>query len=244
MEKWSVANKLLSSFSDAKNNQDQMLMEIYEAIEDDDKYTLIENLKKGANLDRSFNGVTPLIKGYTSNNYELTKYMLMVAGANPAFEASESESPIWLSLLDVNVRFFKLFTLSVSRIQKSKKNQLALIEAVKLKSVDIVRILLKIPSVKVNEKDGVGNTALHYAFGVTDKGPDDEEIIRMLIAAGADKNTANMDGQAPGDYVHTPEHSHDESLELADELNLELKPELSNKNELKNNYKPKPPGML
>ena len=55
--------------------------------------------------------------------------------------------------------------------------------------------------IKVNERDGSGNTALHYNVSKTEPTDEDIKIGQLLIAAGSDINSRNLDGQTPEDMA-------------------------------------------
>ena len=64
-----------------------------------------------------------------------------------------------------------------------------------------VEILLRHYSIRVNERDGLGNTALHYNMAKDSPTQDDLDIGKLLSAAGADSSLPNLDGKTPADLV-------------------------------------------
>lgn len=87
---------------------------------------------------------------------------------------------------------------------KSKEpitNNTALIFATKQSDVKSVELLLRHYNIKVNERDGLGNTALHYNMYKESLSSEDMEIGKMLLAAGADTNATNLDGLKPEDMI-------------------------------------------
>ena len=76
-----------------------------------------------------------------------------------------------------------------------------LIYATQQSDLDSVEILLNHYRIKVNERDGSGNTALHYNVSKTEPTDEDIKIGQLLIAAGADINSRNLDGQTPEDMA-------------------------------------------
>jgi uncharacterized protein len=70
--------------------------------------------------------------------------------------------------------------------------ELPLIDAVKSGNRDAVRALLKQPASALKPVEGDGSTALHWAVRA-----DDLEMVRLLLAAGADVKTATREGVTP-----------------------------------------------
>jgi uncharacterized protein len=70
--------------------------------------------------------------------------------------------------------------------------ELPLIEAVKSGNREAVRALLKQPSSAFKGVEGDGTTALHWAVRA-----DDLEMVRLLLAAGADVKAATREGVTP-----------------------------------------------
>ena len=70
----------------------------------------------------------------------------------------------------------------------------ALIPACERGHVDTVRLLLDRSKIDVNHINNLGWTALLEAVILSDGGPRHIEIVRLLLAAGADPNIADNDG--------------------------------------------------
>jgi hypothetical protein len=62
-------------------------------------------------------------------------------------------------------------------------------------------------------------TKRHCASGTAGKRPEAIEIIRLLIAAGADPSITNKSGRKPADYVK------DDGIKLNNTMNPEMPPE-------------------
>jgi uncharacterized protein len=74
---------------------------------------------------------------------------------------------------------------------------IALIPASERGHVDVVRYLLAESDVDVDHVNRLGWTALLEAIILSDGGPAHQEIVRMLLEAGADPDLADGDGVAP-----------------------------------------------
>jgi len=70
----------------------------------------------------------------------------------------------------------------------------ALIPACERGHVDIVKLLLEKTNVKVNHINKLGWTALLEAIVLSNGGESQQEIVRLLLAHGADKNIADKNG--------------------------------------------------
>jgi ankyrin repeat protein len=78
----------------------------------------------------------------------------------------------------------------------------ALIPACERGHVDTVRLLLERSKIDVNHINNLGWTGLLEAVILSDGGPAHIEIVRMLLAAGADPNIADKDGVSPLQHAH------------------------------------------
>ena len=70
----------------------------------------------------------------------------------------------------------------------------ALIPACERGHVDIVKLLLEKTNVKVNHINKLGWTAMLEAIVLSNGGKSQQEIVRLLLAHGADKNIADKNG--------------------------------------------------
>jgi ankyrin repeat protein len=144
---------------------------------------------------------TPLIETIRSENEELADYFLKV-GATVNFKSSEDiNDALWEALTSKKYSFLRRFINRKCLLSRSKENQIALIWATQQTDVEAVEILLTHSNIKVNERDNTGNTALHYNVSKSPHTEDDITIGKMLIAAGADINGTNFDGQTPEDMA-------------------------------------------
>ena len=87
----------------------------------------------------------------------------------------------------------------------------ALIPAGDRGHVDMVRALLD-TEIDVDHVNRLGWTALIEAVILGDGGPAHQDIVRMLLEAGADPSIADGDGVTP--LAHARERGHQEMVEL------------------------------
>ena len=77
----------------------------------------------------------------------------------------------------------------------------ALIPACERGHVDVVKLLLEKTNVKVNHINRLGWTALLEAIVLSNGGKSQQEIVRLLLAHGADKNIADKNGVTPLEHA-------------------------------------------
>lgn len=77
----------------------------------------------------------------------------------------------------------------------------ALIPACERGHVDVVKLLLERTNVKVNHINKPGWTALLEAIVLSNGGKSQQEIVRLLLAHGADKNIADRNGITPLEHA-------------------------------------------
>ena len=77
----------------------------------------------------------------------------------------------------------------------------ALIPACERGHVDVVKLLLERTNVKVNHINKPGWTALLEAIVLSNGGKSQQEIVRLLLAHGADKNIADKNGITPLEHA-------------------------------------------
>ena len=77
----------------------------------------------------------------------------------------------------------------------------ALIPACERGHVDVVKLLLEKTNVKVNHVNKPGWTAMLEAIVFSDGGKSQQEIVRLLLAHGADKNISDKNGITPLEHA-------------------------------------------
>lgn len=223
MENW---NNLSHFITEQRNDQERMQERVQimvEAALKGDKITITNLLKQGVppNCYENTDNLTPLIACIKSEQLELARYLLKVGatvsyrpqGTDALWEALRSNAHNFLELF-VSVRCKLTLENDVLKEQpiimgedgttieiEPKTNNTALIFATKASDEKAVEILLRHPYIKVNERDGLGNTALHYNVSKESMSQEDINIGKMLLAAGADSNATNLEDQTPEDMA-------------------------------------------
>ena len=207
MENWSNLNIYLTKASEDFDLNLALAKELIEFCLKNDKNGIKEALKKGASINCNDEHITPLIACMQNDNSDLVYYLLR-SGARISFKpVNNFEDAFWYALKNKKHNFLEIFvahkcilTWSIPKTDKESPRT-PLIHATIESDLRSVEILLSHYSIKVNERDGLGNTALHYNVTKENMTQDDLDIGRLLIAAGADTSIVNLEGQSPEDLA-------------------------------------------
>lgn len=207
MENWDNLNIYLTKASEESRRNEFLSKELIKYCLKNEKETVKEILKKGAPINCNDEHITPLIACIQNDNLSLGYYLLK-AGSRISYKPNANfEDAFWFSLRNKKYDFLSVFVeqrcLLEWNIPKNDKEspQTPLIFATVQSDLKAVEILLSHYAIKVNQRDGLGNTALHYNISKQEMTQDDIEIGRLLIAAGADTSIVNLDGKTPEDLA-------------------------------------------
>ncbi|MCX4028403.1 ankyrin repeat domain-containing protein [Endozoicomonas sp. SM1973] len=172
---------------------------------------LLDSSKSNINI-KSPNGDTPLLIAARKGNLELFD-LLMKHGANINVLDKNNRDILNIAAKNRNPELAKLAlshgidpTMITSRYQGS-----ALIYASAQGEVEIVTMLLNAKA-PVNRINNIGWTALLEAIILGDGSKNYIEIVRHLLAAGADKTIADRSGKTP--LIHAKEKGYSEITQL------------------------------
>jgi len=156
-------------------------------------------LDAGAAIDaRDTHGQTALLFAVQRGDLALAR-ALIGRGADINAEALNHDTP-WLlagALGRTEILAAMLDTGNVNYSIRNRYGGNALIPACERGHVETVRLLLERSQIDVNHINNLGWTALLEAVILSDGGARHIEIVRMLLAAGADPNVADKDGVSP-----------------------------------------------
>lgn len=207
MENWSNLSIYLDRANVDSKIKEALSKELIDCCLKNDKVGIKKALKMGAPINCNDEHITPLIACIQNDNSDLAAYLIR-SGARISFKPiANFEDAFWHALKNKKHNFLKMFVdnrcILEWSIPKSEKDspQTPLIYATIESDLPAVETLLTHYNIKVNEKDGKGNTALHYNVSKQDMTQDDMEIGRLLIAAGADTAIQNFEGQTPEDMA-------------------------------------------
>ena len=164
-----------------------------------DKAAVVSALNAGAAIDaRDAKLQTPLLIAIQNDNRDVAAH-LIARGADINAVAANEDTP-WLlagALGRVSMLAAMLETGKVDYTRRNRYGGNALIPACERGHVETVRLLLEHSRIDVNHINNLGWTALIEAVVLSDGGPRHIEIVRLLLAHGADPNIADRDGVSP-----------------------------------------------
>lgn len=219
MENWENLSAILDKAKEDLDRKKFLNELLVEEASKGNKETVKKVLQAGANPNCAKGEFSPLIAALKGDFVDVIDYLFKV-GANPGFKATEDfVDAVWFSVLNqkyLPLRKFIRNGCALNMHPKLKKTLLGI--ATNSSDLTAVTILLGHSRIKVNERDKEGNTALHYNMAKTEMTPDDIEIGRILLAAGASGNIPNNDGLTPQQLGATIA----EALILENELENEM----------------------
>jgi ankyrin repeat protein len=167
------------------------------AAEQNDVAGVQRLLAEGADVQaRDGRGRTALLAATERNHVESAR-LLIDAGADVNAQDRKSDSPLLLAGASGHLEILKLILRARPDFKVYNRfGGTALIPAAERGHVDIVRELLH-TDIDVNHVNRLGWTALLEAIVLSDGGPRHQEVVRLLIAGGADVNLPDRDGISP-----------------------------------------------
>jgi ankyrin repeat protein len=164
-----------------------------------DKAAAVAALNAGAAIDAHDGQLqTPLLIAIQKDNRDVAAH-LIARGADINAVAANDDTP-WLLAGALGRAPLLAAMLETGRVDYTKRNRYggnALIPASERGHVETVRLLLERSRIDVDHVNNLGWTALLEAVILSDGGPRHIEIVRLLLAAGADPNIADKDGVTP-----------------------------------------------
>lgn len=200
MENWNNLNLILDIERKDAKQLELFAKEMIDLCTKGNKEEIKKLLKKGAPLNCHEEHITPLIVCIQNDDYALASYLIK-SGASVSYRPTlEFEDALWYALKNKKHTFLKLFIEKKCILQREYNTSLTpLIYATIESDLKSVEYLLNHYNIKVNERDKLGNTALHHNLSKTEMTQDDIDIGKLLLAAGADTNITNLEGKTPED---------------------------------------------
>lgn len=167
------------------------------AAERGDTPALSRLLKEGASLlARDSGGRTALVAAAYGNHVEAAR-LLLQAGASPNVRDTVGRTAFMVAAVHGHLDILRLTLKHGADVHTlNQYGGTALIPAAHYGHVEVVRELLG-TKVNVNHVNRFGWTALIEAVILGDGGPRHTEIVRLLLAHGADAGIADRDGVTP-----------------------------------------------
>jgi ankyrin repeat protein len=176
---------------------------LFEAVQRNDAAMVGQLLNQGASVQaQDGNGQTALLLAVDRNHIESAK-LLIEAGADVNAQDRQLDSPLLLAGARGYLEILKL-TLEATPnfLIYNRFGGTVLIPACERGHVEVVKELLQ-TDVDINHVNRLGWTALLEAIILSDGGSRHQEIVRLLIDAGADINLPDGEGISPLQHART-----------------------------------------
>ena len=175
-----------------------MTQNLIQAAERGDAALVQQLLRDGADLNgRDGRGRTPIMAATHANKPAIVK-LLIQAGADINLQDEIKDNPFLYAGAEGRLDVLNL--LIDARADTRITNRFggtALIPAAERGHVEVVQELLSRTNVKIDHVNNLGWTALLEAVILGDGGPRRTEVVRLLIAAGANVNIPDGRGVTP-----------------------------------------------
>lgn len=186
------------AFAENPETEQAMNEALISAAERGDTPTVLTLLAAGADINhRDAYGRTPVMAATHGNQVETVR-TLIAAGADINIQDNRLDNPFLYAGAEGLLDILKL-TIDAGANPKltNRFGGTALIPAAERGPVAVVAELLNHTDVDVNHVNNLGWTALLEAIILGDGGAERTEVVRLLIAAGADVNLADSHGVTP-----------------------------------------------
>ena len=175
-----------------------MTQNLIQAAERGDAALVQQLLRDGADLNgRDARGRTPIMAATHANKPAIVK-LLIQAGADINLQDEIKDNPFLYAGAEGRLEVLKLLIDAGADTRSTNRfGGTALIPAAERGHVEVVQELLSRTNVKIDHVNNLGWTALLEAVILGDGGPRRTEVVRLLIAAGANVNIPDGRGVTP-----------------------------------------------
>ncbi|WP_094745816.1 ankyrin repeat domain-containing protein [Vaginella massiliensis] len=144
--------------------------------------------------DKDVDGNTPLHYATFADDFTVAE-LLVKAGADVNAQNIIQDSPFLYAGANGYTNLVKLYLDHGANFYVlNRYGGTALIPAAEKGHLETVKLLIEVPDFPINHVNRLGWTALMEAVLLSDGGPKQQEIIKLLLDAGADKNIPDLDG--------------------------------------------------
>ncbi|WP_413289177.1 ankyrin repeat domain-containing protein [Bdellovibrio sp. HCB337] len=189
------AAKESSVITETHNNQ------LIKAAQNRDLAKIKDLIKTKAKLNiRDSKGRTALLIATENDDVEIAR-ALVKAGADVNLQDDKLDSPLLYAGAAGRLEILKLILADKPNFKVyNRYGGTALIPACERGHVDVVKELLK-TKIDINHVNKLGWTGLMEAIVLSDGGPKHQEIVQLLVDAGADLNIPDRDGVTPLEHA-------------------------------------------
>lgn len=175
-----------------------MTQNLIQAAERGDAALIQQLLRDGVDINgRDARGRTPIMAATHGNKPAIVK-ILIQAGADINLQDEIKDNPFLYAGAEGLLDVLKLLIDAGADTRITNRfGGTALIPAAERGHVEVVQELLTRTDVKIDHVNNLGWTALLEAVILGDGGPRRTEVVRLLIAAGANVNIADGRGVSP-----------------------------------------------
>ncbi|MDF3853962.1 ankyrin repeat domain-containing protein [Paracoccus sp. P2] len=170
---------------------------LFAAATDGDAAAIRDLLARGVAVDpRDAKGRTPLLVATHANRVEAAR-ALIEAGADVNARDAIGDSPYLYAGARGHLEILELTLAHGADLSSTNRfGGTALIPAAERGHVETVRRLIQ-AGVEIDHVNRLGWTALLEAIVLGDGGPRQQQVVDLLVAAGADVNLADAEGVSP-----------------------------------------------
>lgn len=200
---------LYAADSDKQSNMNQAAVdEFLTAASVDDVEGLTDGLKTGVPIDSiDSNGRTALLIATHSNSINAARFLIN-HGANVNLKDQLQDSPYLYAGAEGKLEILKMTVAAGADLQSvNRYGGTALTPAAHHGHEEVVRYLLT-TTIDVNQVNSLGWTALLEAVILGDGGPAYQNIIELLVTAGADLSLADDNGVTPLQHAKERGYAH------------------------------------
>ncbi len=177
------------------------------AAERGDADEVARSLRAGAKVEsRDSRGRTPLLIAATHDRLDVAR-LLVAMGADPDAVDDQHDTPWLVTGVTGSVPMLEALLPATPDLRiLNRYGGTSLIPASERGHVDYVRRVLS-TGIDVDHVNRLGWTALLEAVILGDGGPDHQQIVRLLLAAGADRSIPDRDGVTALEHARARDHA-------------------------------------
>ncbi len=170
---------------------------LIEAVAQNDLGTVREMVKAGTNINaQDTRGRTALLAAVEGHHLESAK-VLLEAGAEVNIQDDKMDSPLLLAGAEGTVDIMKLILQAKPDFTLHNRfGGTSLVPAAERGHVEMVKLLVN-TEIDIDDVNHLGWTALLEAIVLSNGGPSHQQIVQILVDAGANVNIADKEGVTP-----------------------------------------------